>query len=79
MKTFRQFKPHLGSPFVYFVEDMYVEIEEKQPGRWANAISDFKAACPECGVYVEKPEDYDGHAKTSRVVVLTSKPISGEN
>merc|ERR1712110_1279342 len=75
VKTFKQIKPHLAERFVYFIEDVYPEIVEDQVQRWERIEAQLQEACPECGRYVERPENYEGHVKTSGVVVLTSKPL----
>eukprot|EP00747_Dinoflagellata_sp_TGD_P166582 gnl/TRDRNA2_/TRDRNA2_189587_c0_seq1.p1 gnl/TRDRNA2_/TRDRNA2_189587_c0~~gnl/TRDRNA2_/TRDRNA2_189587_c0_seq1.p1 ORF type:complete len:297 (-),score=37.87 gnl/TRDRNA2_/TRDRNA2_189587_c0_seq1:320-1210(-) len=75
VKTFLQLKPFLAERFVYFIEDVYPDIVENQAERWAHIQKSLREACPGCGIYVERPEMYNGHAKTSRVVVLTYKPV----
>jgi len=64
-------EPFLAETFVYFIEGVDPEIIENQPDRWGQIQASLREACIECEVHIEKPEDYEGHVKTSRVVVLT--------
>lgn len=71
VKTFKDVKPLLAERFVYFIEDVYKEITDEQPERWATIEAALKDACAECDLHLERPESYENHVKTSRVVVLT--------
>jgi len=73
LQTFKTMLPVLADRFVYIVEDVYPANIENV-AKWSPIWEGFKAACPECRISLEKPEDYEGHVKTSRLVVLTRRP-----